>query len=338
LLYPTRQRGYLTVKKRSFGNTGWQVGEIGFGAWAIGGSWGNVSEQDAEAALHAALDSGVNFLDTADVYGAGRSERLISRVLKQRGDTDVVVATKAGRGLNPHVSQGYSAEAITRFVEASLERLQTDALDLVQLHCPPTEIYYRPEVFDAMDRLVQVGKLKHYGVSVEKVEEAIKALEYPIASVQIIYNIFRQRPAGLFFKLARERQVAVIARVPLASGLLTGKLRADSQFAADDHRAFNRNGEAFDVGETFSGVPFDVGLQAVEELRSVVGDVPMAQFALRWILMNEAISVVIPGARNPEQAAWNANAAELPALTAQQMNTAKSVYDRLIRPYVHQRW
>ena len=326
------------MKKRSFGNTGWQVGEIGFGAWAIGGSWGNVSEQDAEAALHAALDSGVNFLDTADVYGGGRSERLISRVLKQRGDTDVVVATKAGRGLNPHVAQGYTAEAITRFVDASLERLQTEALDLVQLHCPPTEIYYRPEIFDAMDRLVRAGKLKYYGVSVEKVEEAIKALEYPIASVQIIYNIFRQRPAELFFRLARERRVAVIARVPLASGLLTGKLRADSQFATDDHRAFNRNGEAFDVGETFSGVPYDVGLQAVEELRPVVGDAPMAQFALRWILMNEAVSVVIPGARNPEQAVSNARAAELPALTTEQMDTTKSIYDRLIRPYVHQRW
>ena len=326
------------MKKRSFGNTGRQVGEIGFGAWAIGGSWGNVSEQDAEAALHAALDSGVNFLDTADVYGAGRSERLISRVLKQRGDTDVMVATKAGRGLNPHTAEGYTAETITRFVEASLERLQTEALDLVQLHCPPTEIYYRPEVFEAMDRMVRAGKLKYYGVSVEKVEEAIKALEYPIASVQIIYNIFRQRPAELFFRLARERQVAVIARVPLASGLLTGKFRTDSQFAADDHRAFNRNGEAFDVGETFSGVPYDVGLQAVEKLHSVVGDVPMAQFALRWILMNEAVSVVIPGARNPEQAVSNAKAAELPALTAEQMDAANSIYDRLVRPYVHQRW
>jgi aryl-alcohol dehydrogenase-like predicted oxidoreductase len=326
------------LKKRSFGNTGRQVGEIGFGAWAIGGSWGNVSEQDAEAALHAALDSGVNFLDTADVYGAGRSERLISRVLKQRGDTDVMVATKAGRGLNPHTAEGYTAETITRFVEASLERLQTEALDLVQLHCPPTEIYYRPEVFEAMDRMVRAGKLKYYGVSVEKVEEAIKALEYPIASVQIIYNIFRQRPAELFFRLARERQVAVIARVPLVSGLLTGKFRTDSQFAADDHRAFNRNGEAFDVGETFSGVPYDVGLQTVEKLHSVVGDVPMAQFALRWILMNEAVSVVIPGARNPEQAVSNAKAAELPALTAEQMDAANSIYDRLVRPYVHQRW
>jgi aryl-alcohol dehydrogenase-like predicted oxidoreductase len=326
------------MKKRSFGSTGWQVGEIGFGAWAIGGSWGNVSDRDAEAALHAALDAGVNFLDTADVYGGGRSERLIAQVLKQRGSTDAIVATKAGRQLNPHVAEAYTAEALTGFVEASLQRLQTESLDLVQLHCPPPEVYYRPEVFGALDRLVEAGKLKHYGVSVEKVEEAIKALEYPVASVQMIYNIFRQRPAELFFRLAKERQVAVIARVPLASGLLTGKMRADSQFAADDHRAFNRNGEAFDVGETFSGVPFEVGLQAVEELRVAIGDVPMAQFALRWILMSEAVTVVIPGARNPDQAVSNARAADLPALTAEQMNAAKSTYDRLIRPFVHQRW
>ena len=326
------------MKKRSFGSTGRQVGEIGFGAWAIGGSWGDVSDKDAEAALHAALDAGVNFLDTADVYGGGRSERLIAQVLKQRGSGDVIVATKAGRQLNPHVAEAYTAEALKRFVEASLQRLRTESLDLVQLHCPPTEVYYRPEVFEALDRLVEAGKLKHYGVSVEKVEEAIKALEYSIASVQIIYNIFRQRPAELFFRLAKERQVAVIARVPLASGLLTGKMRADSRFAADDHRAFNRNGEAFDIGETFSGVPFEVGLQAVEELRAVIGNVPMAQFALRWILMSDPVTVVIPGARNPDQAISNAGAAELPALTAEQMDAAKTIYDRLIRPYVHQRW
>src|SRR5918993_2152204 len=307
----------VPMKKRSFGSTGRQVGEIGFGAWAIGGSWGDVSDKDAEAALHAALDAGVNFLDTADVYGGGRSERLIAQVLKQRGSGDVIVATKAGRQLNPHVAEAYTAEALKRFVEASLQRLRTESLDLVQLHCPPTEVYYRPEVFEALDRLVEAGKLKHYGVSVEKVEEAIKALEYSIASVQIIYNIFRQRPAELFFQLAKERQVAVIARVPLASGLLTGKMRADSRFAADDHRAFNRNGEAFDIGETFSGVPFEVGLQAVEELRAVIGNVPMAQFALRWILMSDPVTVVIPGARNPDQAISNAGAAELPALTAE---------------------
>jgi aryl-alcohol dehydrogenase-like predicted oxidoreductase len=259
-------------------------------------------------------------------------------VLKQRGSGDVIVATKAGRQLNPHVAEAYTAEALKRFVEASLQRLRTESLDLVQLHCPPTEVYYRPEVFEALDRLVEAGKVKHYGVSVEKVEEAIKALEYSIASVQIIYNIFRQRPAELFFRLAKERQVAVIARVPLASGLLTGKMRADSRFAADDHRAFNRNGEAFDIGETFSGVPFEVGLQAVEELRAVIGNVPMAQFALRWILMSDPVTVVIPGARNPDQAISNAGAAELPALTAEQMDAAKTIYDRLIRPYVHQRW
>jgi aryl-alcohol dehydrogenase-like predicted oxidoreductase len=326
------------MNKRPFGRTGWQVGEIGFGAWAIGGSWGNVSERDAEATINAALDSGVTFIDTADVYGDGRSERLIARVLKQRGGDDVIVATKVGRGLNPHVVEAYTAEALTRCVEGSLQRLQTDTLDLVQLHCPPTEAYYRPEIFDCLDRLVAEGKLKHYGVSVEKVEEAIRALEYPIASVQIIYNIFRQRPAELFFPLAYERQVAVIARVPLASGLLAGKLRPDTRFEADDHRAFNRHGESFDVGETFSGVPYDVGLQAVEELRSIIADVPMAQFAIRWILMNMAVSVVIPGARNPAQAASNSRAAELPTLTLNQMAEAKALYDRLARPHVHHRW
>ncbi len=323
---------------RPFGRTGWQVGEVGFGAWAIGGSWGSVSERDAEATINATLDSGVNFIDTADVYGDGRSERLISRVLKARGGDNVIVATKAGRGLNPHVAGAYTAEALTSFVEGSLKRLQTESLDLVQLHCPPGEVYYRPEVFECLDRIAAAGKIAHYGVSVEKVEEAIKALEFPIASVQIIYNIFRQRPSELFFPLAQKRQVAVIARVPLASGLLTGKMRADSRFEADDHRAFNRHGESFDVGETFSGVPFEVGLQAVEELRPVIGDVPMAQFALRWILMSEAVSVVIPGARNPDQAASNARAAELPGLTAEQMEAARSVYERLIRPHVHQRW
>jgi aryl-alcohol dehydrogenase-like predicted oxidoreductase len=323
------------MRIKQMGRTGLRVSEICLGTM----TFGNQADQETSFAIMDVADkAGVTFIDTADVYGGGRSERLIARVLKERGQGDVIVATKAGRQLNPHVVKAYTATALTQFVEGSLERLQAEALDLVQLHCPPTEVYYRPEVFEALDQLVKAGKLRHYGVSVEKVEEAIKALEYPIASVQIIYNLFRQRPSELFFRLAQERQVAVIARVPLASGLLTGKLRADSQFAADDHRAFNRHGEAFDVGETFSGVPFEVGLQAVEEMRAVVGDVPIAQFALRWILMNEAVSVVIPGARNPEQAVSNVQAADLPALSVAQMEAAKAIYDRLIRPHVHQRW
>jgi len=297
-----------------------------------------VSERDAEAALTAALDHGVTFIDTADVYGNGRSERLIGRVLKARGKGNVVVATKAGRKVSPHVWQGYTPQAITGYIEDSLRNLQTEALDVLQLHCPPTEVYYRPELFDALDGLVGAGKLKSYGVSVEKVEEAIKAMEYPIASIQIIFNIFRQRPAELLFDLAKRRQVAIIARVPLASGLLSGKLTADSSFAADDHRNYNRHGEAFDVGETFAGVPFEVGLAAVEELRPALGSVAMAQFALRWILMFEGITVAIPGARDAQQAIANAAAAELPALTIGQMETARRVYDTHIRSYVHQRW
>jgi aryl-alcohol dehydrogenase-like predicted oxidoreductase len=259
-------------------------------------------------------------------------------VLKARGKGNVVVATKAGRKISPHVWQGYMPEAIAGYIDDSLRNLQTDALDVVQLHCPPSEVYYRPELFDALDGLVGAGKLKSYGVSVEKVEEAIKAMEYPIASIQIIFNVFRQRPAELLFDLAKQRQVAIIARVPLASGLLSGKMTAASSFANDDHRNFNRHGEAFDVGETFSGVPFEVGLAAVEELRKVVGDVPMAQFALRWILMFEAVTVAIPGARTAEQAVANAAAADLPALTTEQMEAARSVYDTHIREYVHQRW
>jgi aryl-alcohol dehydrogenase-like predicted oxidoreductase len=259
-------------------------------------------------------------------------------VLKARGKGNVVVATKAGRKISPHVWQGYTPQAITGYVEHSLRNLQAEALDVVQLHCPPTEVYYRPELFDALDGLVGAGKLKSYGVSVEKVEEAIKAMEYPIASIQIIFNIFRQRPAELLFDLAKQRQVAIIARVPLASGLLSGKMSAASSFAKDDHRNFNRHGEAFDVGETFSGVPFEVGLAAVEELRQVVGGVPMAQFALRWILMFEAVTVAIPGARSPEQALANAGAADLPALTTEQMEAARRIYDTHIRKYVHQRW
>ncbi|HTJ92383.1 MAG TPA: aldo/keto reductase [Pararobbsia sp.] len=326
------------MQKRPFGKTGWQVSEIGFGAWAIGGSWGDVSDRDAEAALNAALDEGMTFIDTADVYGDGRSEKLIARVLKSRGRDGIVVATKAGRKINPHVSAGYTPAAIEGYVDASLRNLEVDALDVVQLHCPPVEVYYRPEIFEALDKMVAKGKLKSYGVSVEKIEEALKALEYPITSVQIIFNMFRQRPIEQFFARAKQQEVAIIARVPLASGLLTGKLSAQSTFAADDHRQFNRHGEAFDVGETFSGVPYDIGLQAVEELRAVAGNVPLVQLALRWILMFDAVTVAIPGAKNREQAAGNAAAAALPALTDPQMHAVRDIYNRLIKPHVHQRW
>ena len=328
------------MKQRVFGRTGRSVSEIGFGAWAIGGAWGDVSMQDARAALHAALDEGMTFIDTADVYGDGRSEQIIAEVLKERGGARPFVATKLGRRASPHVAQAYSKDNLAAYVERSLRKLQTDCLDLVQLHCPPPSIYYQPEVFGYLDQLAAAGKIRHYGVSVEKVEEGLKAIEYPnVQSVQIIYNIFRQRPAGLFFAEARKRQVGVIARVPLASGLLTGKMHAATAFADDDHRAFNRNGEAFDKGETFSGVPYDVALAAVEEVRRLLpGGVQMAQFALRWILMEDAVGTVIPGAKNAAQAQANARAGALPALDGDTMAALRAIYSQHIAPHVHDRW
>lgn len=329
----------MTLSTNPFGKTGRDVTRIGFGAWAIGGSWGDVSEADAKATLNAALDSGQSFIDTADVYGDGRSERLIRDVLRERGEKPFV-ATKAGRRLDPHVAAGYTPANIEAFIDRSLTNLGVDCLDLVQLHCPPTPVYYDPAMFDGMEALKAKGKIAHWGVSVEKVEEALKAIEYPgCVSVQIIYNLFRQRPASLFFREAKAKGVAVIARVPLASGMLTGKMTKDSTFAADDHRAFNRHGEAFDMGETFSGVPYDVALQAVEELRPLVPQgATMAQFALRWILMEEAVTVVIPGARTPAQATANAGADALAPLPAATMEACRDVYARLIAPHVHQRW
>ncbi|MBB3459812.1 aldo/keto reductase [Rhizobium sp. BK377] len=328
------------MKHHAFGRLPFTVTNIGFGAWQIGGSWGDVSEADGRAALNAALDAGMTFIDTADVYGDGRSEKIIADVLKACGDERPMVATKAGRRLNPHVTEGYTKANLEGFIDRSLKNLQVDSLDLVQLHCPPTEVLYRPEVFGGLDELQKAGKIKGYGVSVEKVEEALKAIEYPgVVSIQIIYNIFRQRPDHLFFSEARRKNVAIIARVPLASGLLSGKITGDTTFASDDHRNFNRNGEAFDVGETFAGVPFEVGLQAVEEVRKLVpAGASMAAFALRWILMAEAVTVVIPGARNAEQAKANAAAADLAPLPADVMAATREIYGRLIAPHVHQRW
>ncbi len=324
---------------RVFGRCGWAVSEVGFGAWAIGGGWGKVEEEDAIAALHRAIDCGMTFIDTADVYGDGRSEELIARVLKERKER-VFVATKAGRRLSPHTADGYNEENLTRFVERSLKNLRVETIDLLQLHCPPTEVYYRPEVFEALEKLVAQGKIRYYGVSVEKVEEGLKAIEYPgVRSVQIIFNIFRQRPAELFFSRCREKRVAIIARVPLASGLLTGKITKDTTFPPDDHRNFNRYGQAFDRGETFAGVDFERGLQAVEELRTLVPEgFTMAQFALKWILMFPEVSTVIPGAKNPRQAEENAKASDLPPLQEEAMERIRKIYEEYIRPDVHHRW
>ncbi|MBY5582212.1 aldo/keto reductase [Rhizobium leguminosarum] len=328
------------MKHHAFGRMPFTVTNVGFGAWQIGGSWGDISEADGRAALNAALDAGMTFIDTADVYGDGRSEKIIADVLKTRGGERPMVATKAGRRLNPHVAEGYTKANLEGFIDRSLANLAVDSLDLVQLHCPPREVLYQPEVFEGLNALQKAGKIKGYGVSVEKVEDGLKAIEYPgVVSIQIIYNIFRQRPDHLFFQEARRRNVAIIARVPLASGLLSGKITRDTHFASDDHRSFNRNGEAFDVGETFAGVPFEVGLQAVEEVRKLVPEgTTMAAFALRWILMSDAVTVVIPGARNAEQARANAAAADLAPLSADVVAATREIYGRLIAPDVHQRW
>ena len=327
------------MEYRELGRTGWKVSEISFGTWAIGGAWGNVDDKESIAALHRSLDLGVNFFDTADVYGDGRSERLLAQLRKERRD-EFHVATKAGRRLDPHIASGYNRKNLTAFVERSLKNLEADALDLLQLHCPPTEVYYMPEVFGILDDLVKAGKINFYGVSVEKVEEAFKAIEYPqVQSVQIIFNIFRQRPADLFFGEAQRRHVGILARVPLASGLLTGKLSRASKFSPDDHRTFNRHGEAFDRGETFSGLDYEAGLQAVEALRPFVSPgETMAQMALRWILMFPAVTCAIPGAKRPQQAEENIQAASLPPLQDATMTGIRQVYDRYVRAYVHHYW
>jgi aryl-alcohol dehydrogenase-like predicted oxidoreductase len=324
---------------RQLGRTPWKVSSISFGAWAIGSFWGSVDDKESLAALHRAVDCGVNFIDTADVYGMGHSERLIAQLKRERKE-EIVVATKAGRRLSPHTADGYNEKNLTGFIEDSLRNLAAGCLDLVQLHCPPADVYYRPEVFGALDRLVEAGKIRYYGVSVERVEEALKAIEYPgVQSVQIIFNCFRHRPADLFFEQARKKRVGILARVPLASGMLTGKMSRDSQFAQDDHRNFNRHGEMFDVGETFSGVDYDTALEAVEEIRGLLpAGVTMAQFALRWILMFDAVTCAIPGAKRPSQAAENCAAADLPALSDAAMKAVRAVYDSKIRAGAHQRW
>lgn len=326
------------MKTRRLGKTGRPVSEIGFGAWAIGADWGTVDDQESLAAMHAAIDAGVTFIDTADVYGDGRSERLVGQLLRERRE-DLVVATKFGRRVPLDVAR-YTYDNFRGWIERSLENLGTETVDVVQLHCLPWDTYYTPAVFDACDRLVEEGFVRAYGVSVEKVEEGLKAIEYPgVSTVQIIFNAFRQRPADLFFREAVDRDVGVIARVPLASGLLTGKFDRASQFAADDHRAYNRHGVSFDIGETFSGVDFETGLEAVDELRPLVpAGAALAQLALRWILDFAAVATVIPGAKTPEQARANAAAADLPPLSPETHALVADIYRRRIAPAVHQRW
>jgi len=326
------------VELRRLGRTGLQVSEIGFGAWAIGGSWGATDDATSLAAMHAAVDAGVTFFDTADVYGDGRSERLVGQLLRER-DERLAVATKFGRRVPLDLSL-YTYDNFRAWLERSRENLGVETVNLVQLHSLPWETYYTPSVFEACDRLVDEGLVRAYGVSVDKVEQALKAIEHPgVSTVQIIFNIFRQRPAGLFFEQARARDIGVIARVPLASGLLTGKLTRESTFAPDDHRTFNRHGEVFDQGETFAGVDFETGLDAVEALRPLVpGGATLAQLALRWILMFDAVSTVIPGAKTPEQARANAAAAGLAPLPGETIERIDALYGERIAPLVHQRW
>jgi aryl-alcohol dehydrogenase-like predicted oxidoreductase len=326
------------MRYRRLGKTGFDVSAVGFGAWAIGGSWGDVDDESSLRALHAAADAGVTFFDTADVYGDGRSERLIARFRKERKEP-IVVATKIGRRAPLDLEQ-YTAANFGAWIDDSRANLQVDRLDLVQLHTLPTDVYYRPEIFAIMDGFIEDGRIASYGVSVERVEEGLKAIEYPnVAAVQIIYNVFRQRPADRFLGEARARDVGVIARVPLASGLLTGKFGKDTHFAATDHRSFNRHGESFDVGETFAGVDYDTALAVVEEIRPLVPrGMTMAQLALRWSLMNDGVSTVIPGAKTPEQAQANASAADLAALPAATMELLAGLYRERVAPLVHQRW
>lgn len=324
---------------RALGRTGFNVSAISFGAWAIGGTWGPVDDSDSLEALHRALDLGVNFFDTADVYGDGHSEQLLARLKKERGAI-FNVATKVGRRSSPHTADSYTRENLTTHIERCLKNLATEALDLVQLHCPPTDVYYRPEVFGVLDELKRAGKIKHYGVSVERVEEALKAIEYPnVETVQIVFNIFRQRPAELFFAEAQKKKVGILARLPLSSGVLGGKMKKGQHFAADDHREFNRAGAAFDRGETFSGFDFDRSLDVVEELRALVpASMSLPQFALRWIEMFDAVTCSIPGAKRPDQVAENVAAADMPPLSGDAMKRVKELYETRVRPFVHQAW
>lgn len=327
------------MEYRRLGNTDLNLSAISMGCWAIGGAWGNVSDDDSMKALHAAADCGVNFFDTADVYGDGRSERLVGQLLRERSE-EIYVATKAGRRLSPHTAAGYTAENLKKFLESSLKNLGVERVDLLQLHCPPTEVYEKDEVFEALDLLQQAGKIRHYGVSIENVSQGLAAMKYEgVKSIQVIFNAFRLKPAEELLSRAAQNGVGILARVPLASGLLTGKLRIDSPFEADDHRNFNRYGEAFDVGETFSGVPFELGLRLVDELRELVPDgATLSQWALRFILDHPTVTCAIPGGKNAQQILQNVGAINVPRLSAGDMEKVHALYAQHLAPLIQNRW
>ena len=326
------------MKYREFSNIGWRVSEIGLGCWAIGSEWGDVSKEDATEVLKTSLDKGINFFDTADVYGDGRSEKFIGELLKSTSEK-IYVATKSGRRLDPHNSEGYNPENIERFIDRSLKNLGVECIDLLQLHCPPSDICSKKETFEMMDNIVKKGKISYYGVSVEKVSEAMDAIQFSnVKSIQIIFNMFRQKPSEEFFKMAAKKDIAIIARVPLASGLLTGKMNKDSSFPSNDHRNYNIKGEAFDVGETFSGVSFEKGLMAVDELKKLTpNNFTLADLALKWILMHSEVTVAIPGAKNKQQASLNVNSIQLEDISSL-MPQIKKIYDKFLKEDIHHRW
>jgi len=325
---------------RTLGKTGFEISELSLGTWQVGGKWGSdFDHANAEKTLNLAIDNGINFIDTADVYSAGESEKAVGNVVRSRSE-QVYVATKCGRQISPHVNEGYQAEVLRKYVEDSLQRMGLETIDLIQLHCPPTEVYYRPEIFELFDRLKDEGKIQHLGVSVEKVEEALKAIEFDnVASVQIIFNLYRRRPAELFFAEAQKRHVGIIVRVPLASGLLTGKFSKSTTFGKEDHRYFNRDGAAFDKGETFSGIDYETGVEVTEKLKALFPNREnLAPVALKWILQFPEVSTVIPGASRPEQLISNLEAYNIPAFTEAQLAGMSAIYEEHIKPLVHQRW
>ena len=325
---------------RKLGKTNFNISEVGLGTWQVGGKWGSpFNDKTADELINTAIDNGVNFIDTADVYENGLSETAVGRVVRSRSER-IYVATKCGRHVNPHLNEGYQPKVLQKFVEDSLKRTGLETLDLIQLHCPPGEVYYRPEIFELFDRFKEQGKIQNLGVSVEKVEEGIKAIEYPnVTTVQIIFNLFRQRPSELFFKEAQKKDIGIIARVPLASGLLTGLFDSKTTFGAEDHRNFNRNGAAFDKGETFSGINYELGLQAVEALKNLFPEsTNLAPIALQWILSFNEISCIIPGASKASHVLSNVSVIALPNLTPEKIAAMNAIYEKYIKPEVHQLW